>query len=418
MCCVSRRLPPTQERPAIHPAAALDVPARANVYHLVADRAWFGLASATTRFLAVYAIRAGATASDLNWMTSLPGIMMLLATTLGVWWRGRYRSSAEAQVIPSALSRLSFLLPAFTPFFPLAWQPAWLIASVTLPALARGIAESITLTLMREAVTPAQMTSLLSRRQMILNVTIGAGGLALGVWLEKVAFPINYQIMFVASFAASLVSFWHINHTQPLYAVPTKPAAAPGRSLWRNPRFLRVAALLVIVHAAYYAVVPLIPLQLVDGLGADEAFIAVYGVFELSAGTVGAALTMRIVPRMGSRRMLALALGGTALGVAIIALAPSLPPTLLAAALLGGAWTVADIGQFGYFSDHVPLEDSTRYTTAYLQLLSLALFTGPLIGSALTRMGLSLSMVLLTGAGLRALAGWTAARRSFECESA
>ncbi len=418
MCCVSRRLPPTQEKPAIRRTAHLRTLDRANVYHLVADRAWFGLASATTRFLSVYAIRAGASASELSWMTSLPGVMMLLATTLGVWWRGRYRSSAEAQVIPSLLSRLSFLLPAFTPLLPLAWQPEWLIASVTLPALTRGIADSITLTLMREAVAPDQMTTLLSRRQMILNVTVGVGGLALGVWLEEIAFPVNYQIMFVAAFAASLVSFWHINHTRPLHAPVLARKPETHRSPWRDPRFQAVAVLLVTVHIAYFSVLPLIPLRLVDGLGADEAFIAIYGVFELAAGTVGAALTIRIVPRTGSRRMLALAMGGTALGAAIIALTPTLLPTLLGAALLGGAWTVADIGQFGYFSEHVPLEDSTRYTTAYLQLLSLALFAGPLIGSALTQAGVSLSAVLLVGAGLRALAGWTAARRMFECESA
>lgn len=407
------RLSRIQEGAAIRRAAVFRTPDRANVYHLVADRAWFGLASATGRFLSIYAIRAGASASELSWMTSLPGIMMLLATALGVGWRGRFKSSVEAQVIPSLLSRLSFLLPALMPFFPLKWQPAWLIAAVTFPALTRGIADSITLTLMREAVAPGQMTALLSRRQMILNVTIGVGGLALGLWLEAVAFPANYQIMFVASFAASLVSFWHINHTRPLYAAPARTSQA-RRSPWRDPRFQGVAVLLVIVHVAYYSVLPLIPLRLVDGLGADEAFIAIYGVFELAAGTVGAALTVRIVPRTGSRRMMALALGGTALGAAIIALTPSLPPTLLAAALLGGAWTVADIGQFGYFSEHVPLEDSTRYTTAYLQLLSLALFAGPLIGSALTNTGLGLGAVLLIGAGLRVLAGVVAARRMFE----
>jgi MFS family permease len=376
------------------------------------------LASAAIgRFLAVYAIRLGASSGELGLMASLPGITMLLATFLSVRWRSRYTTSVEAQVWPSLGSRLLFLLPILTPFFPAPWQPVWLIVSVAVPALPRGIADSITLSLLRESVSEARMTALLSRRQMTLNFAFAAGSLVCGYWLEAIHFPRNYQIMFGAAFLASLMSFWHINQTRPLRVIGSSGVTAPANP-WRESRFLRLAVILVAVHLAFFSVTPLIPLRLVDELGAEEGFIAIFGMSELAGGTLAAALTVRMVPRLGNKLMLALAMLGTALGVTLVALAPSLTVALIAAVISGASWTVADIGQFGFFSESMPVEGSTRYTTAYLQLLSLALFLGSMIGSTLNSWGVALVPVLLLGAGLRMAAGiFTWKWRPFEHRS-
>ena len=48
---------------------------RVNSRHLILDIFWFGLAlPATTRFIAVYALRVGATAQEIGWMTSMPAL--------------------------------------------------------------------------------------------------------------------------------------------------------------------------------------------------------------------------------------------------------------------------------------------------------------------------------------------------------
>jgi hypothetical protein len=47
----------------------------------------------------------------------------------------------------------------------------------------------------------------------------------------------------------------------------------------------------------------------------------------------------------------------------------------------------------------------TRYTTLFHQLIFIAAFIGPMVGSNLANAGISLMLVLMAGAGLRLLAG-------------
>ena len=112
---------------------------RENAHHLVMEVAWFGLAlAATSRFLSVFAIRMGATAADLGWITALPFIVLLGSTTLSTRWRSKFPDSIKAIFWPSLGFRFVFLFPALTPLFPPHLQPAWLILSAALAALPAG----------------------------------------------------------------------------------------------------------------------------------------------------------------------------------------------------------------------------------------------------------------------------------------
>src|SRR5690554_7051500 len=104
--------------PAGIPSAPPDV-ARDNFRHLVIEITYFGLAvPALSRFLSVYAIRLGADAMLLGWLAALPYIFQLITSSMAGTWRRRYPDTVSAQFWPGLFYRLSFLLPALTPFFP------------------------------------------------------------------------------------------------------------------------------------------------------------------------------------------------------------------------------------------------------------------------------------------------------------
>lgn len=387
-----------KNKSAVHP----------NFHHLVQDIVWFGLAlPATTRFLSVYAVRVGAGPEELSWLTSLPAILILLAATMSRWWMKRYPSTIQALFWPSFGFRLTFLLPALTPFFPPEWQPAWLIVSLALPALPQGIASVLFLVMMREAVDDREVTPLLSRRSLALNITVGLSGLMLGVWLDMVPFPFNYQAMFLLAFVLALVSLWHVMQirVQPLVVLPRlTEAPVSGRNPWRTPAFLQVGFIAGIMHLAFFSVLPLTPLYLVVNMGATEGFMAIFALFELSAGALASTITGRVIERIGARNVIALGMLGTAAGAAVIAFAPHLYWTLPAAAFLGGAWTAAGIGLFAYFTESTPQEDKTPFTTAYLQVVYLAVFLAPMVGMLLSNTGINLVAIILFGAVLRGIA--------------
>lgn len=380
---------------------------QSNFHHLVLDIVWFGLAfPATSRFLSVYAIRLGAEANELSLLTSLPAIVLLLSASISNWWMSRYTNTMKALFWPTFGFRLVFLLPAFTPFMPPDFQPIWLILSLTLPAIPQGVSSVVFLVMMREAVNDKLMPPLLSRRSLALNATVGISGLALGVWLEKAPFPFNYQAMFVLAFLMALVSLWHVTQIRLLPLPAPNVTAVPAVSPWRSPDFLRVGFICAITHIAFFSVLPLLPLHLVNNLDASEGFMALFALAELAAGAVVAAFTNRAARWIGNRSLIALAMVGTSVGTLIVALAPSLNITLLAAALTGGSWTAAGIALFAFFSENTPLERRSHYTTAYTQIIFLAMFVGPMIGSGLYNRGVNLVVIILTGAALRLLAGF------------
>jgi MFS family permease len=361
-----------------------------------------GLASAaTTRFVSVYAIRVGATPLELGLLASLPAIFTLLAATLSGWWMQRYQTSAQAMRWPALGLRLSFPLLFLTPFLPLEWQSIWIIFAMIVPAVPSGIQSVIFLVMIRQAINEKFLTPLISRRNMAMNLTIATSTLVFGFWLERSVFPYNYQIMYGVAFCFAMVGWWHLNRVQtlPVAAAAANIVTTSRSAVWRQPGFRTVAVVAVVIHLGWFAITPVIPLWLVKEFGAAETFIAMYGMAELASASLIALFTSRISTRLGSGNMIALSMLGTVISAGILALAPALHFTLLAAVFGGASWTAASIGLFAFFSEKTSAE--ARTTTLYMQIISLATFCGPLLGSSLANAGVNLAVVLLGGAAAR-----------------
>ena len=384
---------------------------QANFHHFVMDIAWFGLAAAaTSRFLSVYAIRLGATPADLGWISSLPALILLGSASMSAWWRRRYGDPVRALFWPGLLMRFLFLLPALAPFLPVRWQPLWLILSVAIPAIPQGVANVAFTVVLRESIDPGRLTSLLSRRQLALNIAVGVGALAFGLWLEKAPFPLNYQVMFVLAFVFALASLWHCMHIRvdEVCELPQVAASAPKQTTnpWRSRGFLRVGFVAAVIHFTFFVIIPVTPLYLVNQMGASEGFMALFGMVELTAGALASMIAPRVANKIGTRPMIAVAMVSTAISGLIIVLAPTLPLTLLAAVFSGGGWTAAaGVGLFTFFVENTPAEEVTTYSVAYNQVIGLAVFLGPMLGSTLANGGVSLILVMALGALLRLIAG-------------
>lgn len=382
---------------------------RSNFHHLVMEVAWFGLAlAATSRFLSVFAIRSGATPAELGWITALPYIVLLGSTALSTRWRSRFPDSVKAIFWPSLGFRFVFLFPALTPLFPAHLQPAWLILSAGLAALPQGISNTLFVAMLREAVPEERLTPLMSRRNVGMNIALGIAALSFGVWLEVAPFPLNYQVMFLAAFVMGLFSHLQLMRVR-VQAAPILRTRAKSDAIPLQSRsFQKTVFIAVVIHIGFFAILPVTPLHLVESLGAAEGFMALFGLAEIGAAAFIALFTNRIVQAIGHRRMVGLAMLGTALAALVMAIAQDLSVTLIAGAISGAGWTAATIGLFGLFTEsthHVPNADMTRYTTVYHQLIFVAAFIGPMIGSNMANSGISLVLVMFVGVALRLIAG-------------
>ena len=378
-----------------------------NFHHLVWNATWYGMSTpAISRFLSVFAIHMGATPLMLGLLTAMPGIGALLTAALAQRWMSRFKLSVQAVALPSFGLRLNYFLLVFTPFFPPTWQPFWLMLVMLLPAMAEGVSSVAFFVMMREAVNAKLITPLISRRHFGMNLALAISTLVLGFWLEHTLFPANYQVMFAVCFLFAIISWWH---TVQVKVAPREHAVVeqqpkPKTSVWRFAHFQSIAVATMVTHIAFFALVPIIPLWLINKFNAGEQFIALYGLAELGAAVLIASMTNRIIARIGNRAMISLSMLGTALAAVILALSPNLYLTLIASALTGAAWTAVNVSLFGYFSEQTPVAEASRFTTAYIQTIYLAIFIGPMLGSGLANSGINLATVLLIGAALRLIA--------------
>jgi MFS family permease len=170
--------------------------------------------------------------------------------------------------------------------------------------------------------------------------------------------------------------------------------------------FQKVGFIAVLTHLAFFATVPLLPLFLVENLGAAEGFIAIFALCELAGGAIVSFIMPRLSKAIGNRWMIGVAMIGTSMAAILVALSPNLYWTLIPAFISGASWTLVGNGLFGYFSDNSPQEGATRYSTAYTQTIFLAMFIAPHIGSILEGSGIGLFAVLMAGGILRFTAGF------------
>ncbi|MEM9953760.1 MAG: MFS transporter [Chloroflexota bacterium] len=381
------------------------VSVRANYQHLIWDIGWFGIAlAATSRFMQFYAIRMGADAFELNLLTALPAIVLVFSTAMSAWWRSYFTNSVKAVQIPSFVFRLVFLLPAFAPFFPLEWRVLWLILSAAIPAMMQGMSNAIFVVMMRETISDDRIASLLARRQFVLNVMVLLGVLGFGVLLESLLFPLNYQVMFVIAFGFALLSQWHLTRLKPIVPAhkPKRREKGSLKRLLKTDEFQSVAYITLLTFVGYFSVFALIPLFLERNLGADEGYIALFGMIELIAGASIMLILEPIIRGLGSRRTIALSMFVTALASLAIAIAPSLELALIGAALTGIGWNAASVAILRYFTERTSADDMAA-STAYHEIMFISMFIGPMLGNLVAATGLSLAGILLFGAMLRLL---------------
>src|SRR5690606_9995433 len=110
-----------------------------------------------------------------------------------------------------------------------------------------------------------------------------------------------------------------------------------------------------------------------------------------------------ILRRLGSRNTISLSMLITGLAAIVIALAPTLEFALIGAVLTGAGWNANNVAVLRFFTERTSANDINA-TTAYHEIIFVAMFLGPMLGSFVAGIGIPLVGVILWGAVMRILA--------------
>ncbi len=382
----------------------LDKVTRANYRNVQIDGVGIGLASAATPFLPVFLARLGAGAFEIGLLTAMPAVAGLIFA-LAI---GRFLN-ARRNIVPwFSFSRLlvisSYAATGAAPFFvPREWLiPAvigiWALA--TIPQTVVNVAFSV---VMNAVAGPSGRYDLLSRRWTILGFTSAVFVLIAGELLDWIAFPINYQAVFLALSVGGLISFYFSSHiVLPEHRPAGTAMGAFGRQTLNDyihlvrsrPDFLSFNVKRFVFLFGIALAQPILPLYYVRTVQASDAWIGVFSMVATVVMLFGYPFWARQCRLRGSRFVLMATTLGVGLFPLLVATTRSVEVIALLAGMAGVFQAGVDLVFFDELMKTVPEEYSAMFVSFAQMFLYLATVAAPLLGTLLAnRIGLGGALV-------------------------
>ncbi|HNR01209.1 MAG TPA: hypothetical protein PKK59_01600 [Anaerolineaceae bacterium] len=369
----------------------LDDRDKRNFRNVQIDAIGVGLANAASPFLPVFLTYLNATSFQVGLLSSMPAFTgLLLAIPLGKFLQRqlnivKWFSIARLMVIASyALTGLiSFLLPenVLVNSILLIW------AIATVPQSLVSIAFSV---VMNAVAGPDRRFELMSRRWSTMGLTTTLVVLAIGQLLDRIMFPLNYQLMFIGLSLGGLISYYYSSH------IVLPPAAPPplqyGRNLklqiqefknlvWNEKPFVAFMAKRLLVMSGIQLSAPLIPLYLVRVVHASDGWISIITMTQTAILVIGYFFWTRQSRRRGSRAVLLWTTFGISLYPLLISLTV-LPWQIAVFAGIAGIFQAGlDLVFFDELMKTVPIEYSAIFVSFAQMMQFLAAIFSPMIGT-------------------------------------
>jgi len=374
------------ERPAEHQTHLQ----QRNVRSVLVDGVGVGIVLGVSSFLAVFLVRLEASPFLVGLLTSMPALAgMLLAVPIGRFLE-RQRNSVPWYSRSRALVQGSFVLMGLVPFFfsgqgaALAIIVIW--ALVTIPQTVVGI----TFTVVMGAVAgPRQRQYLMSRRWSILGATTAITVALIGVVLEWMPFPLNYQVVFLASFAGGMLSFLFsqrisIPDNPPPAARPASNPLREGIAVLRaSPAFGRFVLSAFVFNLGLNMALPLFPLYWVREVNASDFWIGLINTVNNGVVLVAYFMWTAVTRRKGNVLVLRLCAFGLVLYPLLTGLTRTVEPLAIYAALAGIFAAGLNLVLFDISLATVPPDRVASYIALYQLTTYAAALAGPIVGTTI-----------------------------------
>jgi MFS family permease len=391
-----------------------------NLRQLYWDIFWFGiLAGSTIAFQAVYAARLGATGIQIGLLTAGPAVVNLIITLpSGRWMEGKplikvsYRSSIW--------QRLGYVFMVAIPWaFTSPEGQIWGLIWITLVMSVAGTVLAIGFNAMfAEVVPPEWRAHAVGRRNILLAISITVATLVSGQILDRVEFPVNYQIVFLIGAIGAMLSSYHIGRlrkseviaqvdTSHVVNTNTSIPQKKRGSLLRKDLLTSPFAIFMLAYLVFYAFqffpIPLFPLAYIDQLHLTDGMIGVgnalfYGTMMLASFKLG-----YLSNRFGHRKLLIASSTLFFIYPLLIGMAEGPELFYLACLIGGGVYALLSGALINRLMERVPANDRPAHMSIHNLALNVGVLAGSLLGPISANLiGLQASIIL--SAGLRLLA--------------
>jgi MFS family permease len=401
-----------QQLAALHPRTVEDH----NALCLYGDMLFQGIVGGTAlNYLSVFIVRLGASTLLVGLLSSLPALLLTLASVPA----GRY-VARQPRLVPlvvrfSLLFDLVYLLVAAVPWVAPAFAAPAVVALWAAGAVANAFLTVSFIAAMGEAVPPDRRASVISTR-FAINACVAALTLQVtGQVLTRVSFPLNYQFVFAAAFLAALLSAYCLSRLHlPAQARP-REATIPSSSLsgrWRalastirqEPAFFRYLAPSVVFRLGMNLPSALYSVFWVHVLHLSDSTIALAVTTNYAFTFLGYFLWTRLARIKGRAFILAASCIGLSCYPLLTGLARDYVLILVVSALGGLFGSGVNLAFLDVLLAVSPKEGRANYVALDTATANGMAFVGPLLGSVLDS-AISIRPALFVAFAVRFLGG-------------
>ena len=296
---------------------------------------------------------------------------------------------------------LTGILPFFVPqdYIVVAILLVWAFATV--PQIIVNVAFSV---VMSGVAGPKYRYDLMSRRWSVLGLTNSIAVALVGQVLDRLNFPINYQIVFFVMSFAGLISFYFSSHIQLPETEP--PPAMPGQSLSTRlknfvsliksqPAFSSFMIKRFVFFTGTTLATPLFPLYYVREVQASNAWIGIINTVQSAVMLIGYSFWTRQSRSRGSRFVLLWTTLGLSTYPIWVALTHDVQLIAVYVAIAGIFQAGLDLVFFDELMKTIPVEYAAMFVAIAQMLQYFSTVASPLVGTTLADyIGLSGALIV------------------------
>jgi hypothetical protein len=351
-----------------------------------------GIVNSSVPFLPVFVARLGGSAFEVSLLTAIPAVSgFLLAIPIGqflqsrtriVPWYSRSRAVAHLAYGLAAIAVLIAPPAVIVPVILVIWAIAAIpstIGIVSFPVVMDG------------AAGPRGRYQLMGLRWSIMGLTTAITVAVIGIVLEALPFPLNYQLVFIGFSFAGLVSYYfssqfHLPTAEPPQGLAESPLGRLRetlRTVWAERAFVRFSVRQCVFVAGVRLVMPLIPLYYVLVVDAPDAWIGIIATCQSLALLVGYLFWRSQSVKRGRAFVLLTALLLAALHPAILSFVDELVVVAALAGVAGFFMAGVDLALFDALMTTIPRRYGVTFASMDTAFVNAVGIVAPLTGAAL-----------------------------------
>lgn len=289
---------------------------RTNILHGILNVATLDMVNP---FTVIFAMKLGASKFQVALLSSVPAAISLLAMIPGARLIDRATRKKKLTLMFMLAHRLFFLGIACIPFFEPTWRAAIFVAVVGLMNFPGAIGNIAWQSFISKIIPRERRAEAFACRNRAMNLVGTMLALGSGFLLDRMAFPIGYQIVFTLAFLLAMAELKVFNQIDeeivPLDSSDAEEKTAEKiprpeyfkrsiRAIFSETRFIRYTLASIFFYFAWPVAWPLFSWYQVKVLGANNFWVSILSLMNTGGSLIGYGFWVRVLNRYGNLKTL------------------------------------------------------------------------------------------------------------------